>query len=75
MDEVDVSAPEPAQATLPEHLIHLRHSIVVTLRTLSAEDCFLLSAYFLDQRTLLEIGRILHVHEATISRRIKTPLR
>jgi len=69
LDEVDV--PAPAQTTLPEHLIHLKHAIVVTLRTLSPEDRFLLSAYFLDQRTLLEIGRILHVHEATVSRRIK----
>jgi len=71
LDEVDLSAPEPAQTPPPEHLVHLKHAIVVTLRTLSAEDHFLLSAYFLDQRTLLEIGRMLHVHEATVSRRIK----
>jgi RNA polymerase sigma-70 factor (ECF subfamily) len=30
-----------------------------------------LSAYFLDRQTLLQIGRLLRVHEATISRRLK----
>ena len=42
-----------------------------TLTALSAEDRFLLASYFLDGRTLLEIARLLRVHEATISRRIK----
>jgi RNA polymerase sigma-70 factor (ECF subfamily) len=38
---------------------------------LSAADRCLLASYFLDGRTLLEIARLLRVHEATISRRIK----
>jgi RNA polymerase sigma-70 factor, ECF subfamily len=41
------------------------------LSSLAPEDRFLLSAWFLDQRTLLEISRILRVHEATVSRGIK----
>ena len=36
----------------------------------SPEDRFLLAAYFLDQRTLFQISKILEVHEATVSRRI-----
>jgi len=31
----------------------------------------MLSAWFLDQRTLLEISRVLRVHEATVSRRVQ----
>jgi RNA polymerase sigma-70 factor (ECF subfamily) len=41
------------------------------LRTLSAEDRFVLAAYFLDGRTLAEIARMLKVHESTISRRLE----
>jgi RNA polymerase sigma-70 factor (ECF subfamily) len=40
------------------------------LAALEPEERFLLSAWFLDQRTLLEISRTLRVHEATVSRRI-----
>lgn len=31
----------------------------------------MLASYYLDGRTLAEIGRLLHVHEATASRRLK----
>jgi RNA polymerase sigma-70 factor (ECF subfamily) len=31
----------------------------------------LLAAYYVDNKTLAEIGHVLHVHEATISRRLK----
>ena len=41
------------------------------LRALAAEDRFLLASYFLDGRTLLEIARLLRVHEATVSRKLK----
>jgi hypothetical protein len=40
------------------------------MAVLEPEERFLLSAWFLDQRTLLEISRVLRVHEATVSRRI-----
>ena len=36
-----------------------------------AEERFLLAAYYLDGRTLLEIAKVLGVHEATISRRLR----
>jgi RNA polymerase sigma-70 factor, ECF subfamily len=40
------------------------------LAALSAEDRMVLSAYYLDERTLAEIARMLGVHESTISRKI-----
>jgi RNA polymerase sigma-70 factor, ECF subfamily len=41
------------------------------LRSLSAEDRFVLASYFLDQRTLAQIARGLSVHESTISRKVE----
>jgi RNA polymerase sigma-70 factor (ECF subfamily) len=41
------------------------------LGALTHEDRFVLASYFLDQRTLAEIARTLHVHESTISRRVE----
>jgi RNA polymerase sigma-70 factor (ECF subfamily) len=38
---------------------------------MAAEDRYLLSAYFLDRQTLLQIAHILGLHEATISRKLK----
>jgi len=40
------------------------------LAELSAEDRYVLAAYFLDSRTLAEIARVLRVHESTISRKL-----
>ena len=40
------------------------------LATLPAEDRMVLSAYYLDGRTLAEIARMLGVHESTISRKM-----
>ena len=41
------------------------------LSGLPAEDRFILASYFLDDRTLAEIARILGVHESTVSRRLE----
>ena len=41
------------------------------LTALSAEDRFLLATYYLDGRKLAEIGRMLGVHESTISRKLE----
>ena len=41
------------------------------LRGLAAEDRFVLASYFLDERTLAEIARVLSVHESTISRKVE----
>ncbi len=40
------------------------------LASLSVEDRVVLSSYYLDERTLAEIARMLGVHESTISRKI-----
>ena len=65
------AANEPAP--LPEDATRLRleSTIHATLRDLESEDRFLLASYFLDGRTLLEIARLLRVHEATVSRKLK----
>jgi RNA polymerase sigma-70 factor (ECF subfamily) len=41
------------------------------LRSISAEERFVLASYFLDGRTLAEIARALSVHESTISRKVE----
>jgi RNA polymerase sigma-70 factor (ECF subfamily) len=73
--ETELGGIEPA-ATIseqiePEQLEDLRMALKMTLREASAEERFLLSAYYLDQHTLHEMSRVLRVHEATISRKLK----
>jgi RNA polymerase sigma-70 factor (ECF subfamily) len=60
-----VSDPEPAI------LAALRQAVHAALRDQPAEERFLLAAYYVDDKTLAEIGLVLHVHEATISRRLR----
>jgi RNA polymerase sigma-70 factor, ECF subfamily len=60
-----VPEPQPAQAA------ELADAVSEVLRALDGEARFLLSAYYLDRRTLLELGGVLRVHEATISRKLK----
>jgi RNA polymerase sigma-70 factor (ECF subfamily) len=71
LDTLDSPAREPDPSPVPAELAHLTHAVTRTLQRLAAEDRFLLAAYFLDRHTLLQIARILHVHEATVSRRLK----
>jgi len=61
------SSPEPDGAVQ----VTLRDAIGDVLSSQPAEERFVLAAYYLDERTLAEIGRLLGVHEATISRRLK----
>ncbi|UWZ83841.1 sigma-70 family RNA polymerase sigma factor [Occallatibacter riparius] len=60
-----VAEPQPVQAT------ELAEAVSGVLGGLDAEARFLLSAYYLDRRTLLELGGVLRVHEATVSRKLK----
>lgn len=41
------------------------------LRAMGVEEKFILASYFLDDRTLAEIARMLSVHESTISRKLE----
>src|SRR5579872_3329049 len=49
----------------------LEQAVDEALRSLPAEDRFVLASYFLDERTLAEIARALSVHESTISRKVE----
>jgi RNA polymerase sigma-70 factor, ECF subfamily len=71
LDSLDVAPQAPSVAPATAQFERLNHAISVTLRGLDSSDRFLLVAYFLDGRTLIQIARILGVHEATISRRLK----
>jgi RNA polymerase sigma-70 factor, ECF subfamily len=48
----------------------LEQATDAALLELSAQERMILASYYLDERTLAEIGRMLGVHESTISRRI-----
>jgi RNA polymerase sigma-70 factor (ECF subfamily) len=67
----DPPAAAPAPNPKSEVLLRLGQSLAAIMGSLQPEERFLLSAWFLDGRTLLEISRTLNVHEATVSRRIQ----
>ena len=50
-------------------------SLDEALGLLSGEDRLVLASYYLDDRTLTEIGRMVGVHESTISRRLEKLLK
>jgi RNA polymerase sigma-70 factor (ECF subfamily) len=58
--------PEPVSAVDPR----LESATDEALASLPPEERFILAAYFLDDRTLAEIARMLSVHESTISRKL-----
>ncbi|MGA8152692.1 MAG: sigma-70 family RNA polymerase sigma factor [Terriglobales bacterium] len=73
---LDEESEEGAQfaAATPEPVVvadsRVDAAVDEALAELVAEDRFILAAYFLDERTLAEIARTLHVHESTISRKL-----
>jgi RNA polymerase sigma-70 factor (ECF subfamily) len=71
LDTLDAPAPPPAPVPVAAELTDLTRAITSTLQGLSGEERFLLSSYFLDRQPLAQVARVLHVHEATISRRLK----
>jgi RNA polymerase sigma-70 factor (ECF subfamily) len=70
LEAQDPPAPPTTETPSPVITQKLQIAIEDTLRALSAEDRFLLSSYFLDQRTLRQIAQLLRVHEATVSRKL-----
>jgi RNA polymerase sigma-70 factor (ECF subfamily) len=58
--------PEPVAAVDPR----LESATDEALASLTPDERFILAAYFLDDRTLAEIARMLSVHESTISRKL-----
>ncbi len=71
LDDVEPAAAAATGIPVDAELAQLAAAVTRTLAKLPAEDRFLLAAYFLDRQTLAELGRILKVHETTISRRLK----
>src|ERR1700733_9548739 len=71
LDALDVPAPASQTSSAPTDLTRVTHAVSRTLAALPPDDRLLLSSYFLDRQTLLQVARVLHVHEATISRRLK----
>ncbi|HET6180790.1 MAG TPA: sigma-70 family RNA polymerase sigma factor [Candidatus Sulfotelmatobacter sp.] len=67
-DGVQFQAPDPEP--LPAADSRLAQATDEALAVLPGEDRMVLSAYYLDERTLAEIARVLGVHESTISRKL-----
>ena len=63
--------PAPASQEPPEHLAALANAVEDAVARRDADERFLLAAYYLDGRTLLQIAQVLHVHEATVSRKLR----
>jgi len=74
LEEIEPPAAVPVEPE-PDALENLRVALPHALAGLSAEERFLLSAYYLDGHTLLEVSRVLGVHEATVSRKLKRATR
>ena len=72
-DGVQFSA-APAAPTSPLDS-RLGAALDEALGQLSGEDRLVLASYYLDDRTLTEIGRVVGVHESTISRRLEKLLK
>jgi RNA polymerase sigma-70 factor (ECF subfamily) len=72
-EKVEAGAQFPAAERTPEPRpgSPIEDATSKALAGLEAEDRFLLAAYFLDGRTLAEIGRLMRVHESTISRKLE----
>jgi RNA polymerase sigma-70 factor (ECF subfamily) len=71
LEEMDAPAAEIAPQPHVGELWQLKRAIEDALRGRDAEERYLLAAYYLDGQTLLEIARLLGVHEATVSRKLK----
>jgi RNA polymerase sigma-70 factor, ECF subfamily len=67
-DGIQFRAPDPEPVTPADN--RLSRATDQVLGELPAEDRMVLSAYYLDGRTLAEIARMLGVHESTISRKL-----
>src|SRR5215470_17737802 len=65
---VQFRAPDPEPVPSADN--RLSRATDQAFATLPTEDRLILSAYFLDGRTLAEIARMLRVHESTISRKL-----
>jgi RNA polymerase sigma-70 factor (ECF subfamily) len=65
---IQFRAPDPEPIPVADQF--LSQATDEALAALSSEDRLILSAYYLDGRTLADIARLLGVHESTISRKL-----
>ncbi len=72
-DGVQFSAAVPDPPHAPDS--RLGAAVDDALGRLAAEDRLILAAYYLDDRTLTEIGKLVGVHESTVSRRLEKLLK
>ncbi len=72
-DGVQFSAADPGPSGPVDS--RLAAALEQALGQLVGEDRLVLAAYYLDNRTLTEIGRMIGVHESTISRRLEKLLK
>jgi RNA polymerase sigma-70 factor (ECF subfamily) len=72
-DGVQFSAAEPGPTGPVDG--RLSAALDEALGQLESEDRLVLASYYLDNRTLTEIGRVVGVHESTISRRLERLLK
>ena len=70
---VQFSAAEPGPSAPVDN--RLTAALDEALGRLEGEDRLVLASYYLDHRTLTEIGRMIGVHESTISRRLEKLLK
>ncbi|MGA2887154.1 MAG: RNA polymerase sigma factor [Terracidiphilus sp.] len=67
--EPPAAVPEPVKPAAEMQL--LTKAIEEAFARCHAEERFLLAAYYMDGRTLQEIAHVFHVHEATVSRKLR----
>jgi RNA polymerase sigma-70 factor (ECF subfamily) len=72
-EQTEAGAQFEAEAADPTEAIdaRVREATDAALASLAPEDKFILSSYYLDDRTLAEIARLLGVHESTVSRKLE----
>ena len=69
--EFDAAAPEAVESAPANVGTQLESAVGAAIESCDAEERLILTAYYLDGKTLLEIARVLNVHEATVSRKLK----
>ena len=71
LEEFDAPTREAETEKPASELTVLEKAVEGALKGCEAEDRFVLAAYYLDERTLEQIAQVLHVHEATVSRKLR----
>jgi RNA polymerase sigma-70 factor, ECF subfamily len=71
LEGIDTPAEDPAPETLAGEFLLLKQAVERAVSGRDAEERYLLAAYYFDDQTLLQIARVLGVHEATVSRKLK----